>query len=373
MTTNTSLATFNEDGKVETLTQAQYNYDQRIAAMSTEDKTKYLAMTDKLDRHDMTTVTSYGRELSTVISRNGDTLLNSVRGTNSSEVVQLTNDLIAQLNMIDIDELNTNTKWKNFWRNFPIIGKFMTSVETIMTKYDTVKDNVTKIGNKIDEARTVALRDNSTLNIIFDANVSYIEQIRELILAAKIRYDVVSEELEYMRAHQNEYEMYEINDTSTFLNQIQKKITDMETTEYVLQQNLLQIRATQHNNIAIADKSDNIVNNVLPLWKNQLSISVIMNNQKNSVEAQQLIVDTTNKMLRSNAKALKTNSINVAKASEESVIKLDTLKDTTQELIETIKEVKHIHEQGAKERAEYETHLKEFAKQLEYSLNEPSK
>ena len=370
MANSTAIATFNEQGQVESLTQSQYNYDQRIAAMSTDDKSKYLAMTEKLDRHDMTTVTSYGRELSTVISKNGDNLLNSVRGDNSNAVVQLTNELLGQLNLIDIDEINTNTKWKRFWRNFPIVGKMMTSVETIMTKYDTIKDNVMKIGDKIEEARTVALRDNSTLNIIFDANVSYIEQIRELILAAKIRESSVMEELENMKAHANEYEIYEINDTQNFLSQIQKKIVDMETTEYVLTQNLLQIRATQQNNIAIADKSDNIVNNVLPLWKNQLSISVIMNNQKNSIDAQQKIADTTNKILRENAKALKMNSINVARASEESVIKLDTLKDTTQELIETINEVKNIHDKGAAERKEYESHLRDFARQLELSLTD---
>lgn len=370
MANSTAIATFNEQGQVESLTQSQYNYDQRIAAMSTDDKSKYLVMTEKLDRHDMTTVTSYGRELSTVISKNGDNLLNSVRGDNSNAVVQLTNELLGQLNLIDIDEINTNTKWKRFWRNFPIVGKMMTSVETIMTKYDTIKDNVMKIGDKIEEARTVALRDNSTLNIIFDANVSYIEQIRELILAAKIRESAVMEELENMKAHANEYEIYEINDTQNFLSQIQKKIVDMETTEYVLTQNLLQIRATQQNNIAIADKSDNIVNNVLPLWKNQLSISVIMNNQKNSIDAQQKIADTTNKILRENAKALKMNSINVARASEESVIKLDTLKDTTQELIETINEVKNIHDKGAAERKEYESHLRDFARQLEISLTD---
>ena len=370
MANSTAIATFNEQGQVESLTQSQYNYDQRIAAMSTDDKSRYLAMTEKLDRHDMTTVTSYGRELSTVISKNGDNLLNSVRGDNSNVVVQLTNELLGQLNLIDIDEINTNTKWKRFWRNFPIIGKMMTSVETIMTKYDTIKDNVMKIGDKIEEARTVALRDNSTLNIIFDANVSYIEQIRELILAAKLRESAVMEELEDMKAHANEYEIYEVNDTQNFLSQIQKKIVDMETTEYVLTQNLLQIRATQQNNIAIADKSDNIVNNVLPLWKNQLSISVIMNNQKNSIDAQQRIADTTNKILRENAKALKMNSINVARASEETVIKLDTLKDTTQELIETINEVKNIHDKGAAERKEYESHLRDFARQLELSLTD---
>lgn len=370
MNNSTAVATFNEQGEVETLTQAQYNYDQRIAVMSTEDKSKYLAMTDKLNAHDATSVTAYGSELSTVISKNGDNLLNSVRGDNSSTVVQLTNDLLNELNMLDIDEINTNTRWKKFVRSLPIVGSLVKSAQGVLVKYDNIKDNVTKIGDKISEARTVALRDNSTLNQIFDANVSYIEQIRELILAAKVRENEEKARLADMQAHAGDYEMYEINDQATFVTQIQKKIVEMETTEYVLGQNLLQIRATQSNNLAIAEKSDNIVRNVLPLWKNQLSISIIMNNQKNSIDAQQKITDTTNRILRENAKALHMNSVQVAKASEESVIKLETLKETTQELAATIKEVNDIYNKGAQERAEYETHLLDFANQLQSTLAE---
>ena len=58
---NTNVAMFNDKGQVETLTQSQYNYDQRIAVMSADEKAKYLQKTEKLDRHDMTTVTSYGK------------------------------------------------------------------------------------------------------------------------------------------------------------------------------------------------------------------------------------------------------------------------------------------------------------------------
>ncbi len=363
-----SIAAFNEDGKAVTLTHQQYNYDQQISALTAEERTKYLAMTEKMDKHDISSITSYGKELSSVISKNGDSLLNSVRGDNNSEVVKLTNDLLAQLELIDIDELSTYNRWKKFIRNIPIIGRCVKSITAVLHKYDTIQSSVANIGNKIEEAKIVALRDNSTLNTIFEANVTYIDQIRELILAAKIREKEVQNELSEMNAHAEKYEVYEINDTNNFLNQLQKKIADMQTTEYVLTQNLFQIRATQHNNISIANKSDNIVNNVLPLWKNQLSLSIIMYNQKNSIDAQKRITDTTNKILKENAKTLKMNSINVAQAAEESVIKIDTLRETTKDLIDTINEVKRIHDEGTKSRAEYETHLKEFAKQLETSI-----
>ena len=49
---NSNVAMFNDKGQVETLTQSQYNYDQRIAVMSADEKAKYLQKTEKLVRHD---------------------------------------------------------------------------------------------------------------------------------------------------------------------------------------------------------------------------------------------------------------------------------------------------------------------------------
>ena len=44
---------------------------------------------------------------------------------------------------------------------------------------------------------------------------------------------------------------------------------------------------------------------------------------------------------------LRQNSTDVARENERSVIDIETLRDTTRQLIDTIKEVKQIHEEGA--------------------------
>jgi uncharacterized protein YaaN involved in tellurite resistance len=59
---------------------------------------------------------------------------------------------------------------------------------------------------------------------------------------------------------------------------------------------------------------------------------------------QKKISDTTNTILQKNADMLKQNSIDVARENEKTVVSLDTLKRTTQSLIETLTEVKQIHE-----------------------------
>lgn len=349
---------------------AVYDYSMKLAALTPAEKEQYLSLASKIKMEDISSISHYGAELSAVVSSNGNNLLQSVRGNTSNEVVELTNDLLAQLNMIDIDEINTNSGFKGFLRRIPVIRGLVKTAENIMVKYDTIADNVDKITKKIGAAKIVAIRDNGTLENIYNNNKTYGEQLRELIIAAKIKEEEISNEIIRMQENPMEYDAYMINDANNFKNALGKRISDMITTEYIMHQNLFQIRATQSNNIAIADKSDNIVNHIIPIWKNQLAISIVMNNQKTSIDAQRKIADTTNDILRKNAIALKTNSINVAKAAEENVVTLDTLRETTQSLMETITEVRKIHDEGARNRANIENTLKEYGEKLEGVIHE---
>lgn len=347
-----------------------YDYTLKLAALSPDERRHYLEKASKIKMDDMSSISHYGSELSQVVSQNGNTLLESVRGNSTSEAVELTNELLSQLNLIDIDELNTTGGFKGFLRRIPLVRSLVRSVDQIMVKYDTIADNVEKISKKIGSAKIVAMRDNATLEQIYTNNKLYIEQLRELIIAAKLRLQEVTDEIQRMQENPLEYESYRINDANNFRNALEKRISDMVTTEYILHQNLFQIRAIQSNNIAISDKSDNIVNHIIPIWKNQLSISIVMNNQKASIDAQRRITDTTNDILRKNAAILKTNSIAVAKAAEESVVSLDTLRETTQSLMDTLTEVRKIQNDASKQHGAIETTLLEYGKKLEATINE---
>lgn len=347
-----------------------YNYSVKIQNLTEEEKAKYLALTEKINSRDLTTITNYGAELNEVVAKNGDKLLSSVRSDSGGEIVELVTDLMKQLNIIDIDKINSNSKLRKMLSSIPVLNKLVTSVENIKVKYNDVLTNVTEISKKMSDAKLVAMKDNSTLQEIFDNNVIYIERIRELIIGAQLLIENSTAELSQMVNEQEKYESYEISEMQDFVNQLDKRVSDMKVIEATLEQNLLQIKATQGNNIAIAQKSDNIITNVLPLWKNQLAIALIINNQSENVKAQALLTETTNKMLAENAKKLHSNSVAVAKANEESVISVETLKTTTEELISTIKEVQQIHLEGAQDRKMIESEIENAMNQLSGVINQ---
>ena len=372
MSNNSSLSTFNDQSiqTVSTPNNGVYDYNLKMAALTPAEKNHYLELSSKIKIDDMSSISHYGSELSAIVASNGDTLLETVKGNNSSEVVQMTNELLAQLQLIDIDELSPETSLKHFFRKLPIIRNWVKSLESIKTKYNSISKNVEQIANKIGAAKVAAIRDNTTLESIYVNNKSYVEQIRELIIAAKLRNEEIGQEIAKMQEDPLTYDTYQINDAVNFRNALEKRISDMITTEFILHQNLFQIRATQSNNIAIADKSDNIINHVIPVWKEQLVIAITMNNQKASIDAQNKITKATNDILKKNADLLKINSINVAKSAEQSVVSLDTLRHTTQSLVDTITEVQKIHLEAAKNRKNTESTLLEFGKKLESVINE---
>lgn len=151
---------------------ATFDYSRRLLTLTPEEKAKYLSIGQSIKLDDMSTISHYGAELSATISANGNVLLDAVKGASTNEVVNMTNDLLAELNVIDVDELNISG-FKKFIRQIPILRKFVTSIETLSIKYKTISDRVEDIRQKIEATKIVTLRDNGTLDTIFESNRNY--------------------------------------------------------------------------------------------------------------------------------------------------------------------------------------------------------
>lgn len=180
------------------------------------------------------------------------------------------------------------------------------------------------------------------------------------------------EKLAEMEANPSAYQDYEIADLREFCGRLDKRLADMKIVRFIMLQSLAQIRVVQNNNTSIAEKAQSIVSTTIPVWKNQLTIAVALQRQKANVEMQKKISDTTNTILQKNADLLKQNSIDVARENEKTVVSIDTLKRTTQSLIETLNEVKQIHEQGTQNRKVLNTELQTLETELRKNVTNVS-
>lgn len=339
-----------------------------LASLSEEEKQKYAKLNKSLVVTDINSISNYGSDLQNTMGKYSTDFLTAVRANQSGEIGGLINDLLNELGYIDVDELREPSVFKKIIRKIPILKSLVTSVDKILNKYDSIAKNVDTIAKKIAVTRLASLRDNNALQTMFDNNVIYGRQIEDLIVAGKLKLDEVNKTLSHMMENQDQYEPHQIQDVQEFSHNLERRLTDMLTLRYVVKQSLPQIRTVQYNNIAIADKAQSIIATTIPVWKNQLSIAVALNNQKERIEAHRRITDTTNTILRKNAEMLHQNSVEVARENERSVVDIETLRDTTRKLIDTIKDVKQIHEEASAKRKAAEEEIMKIESELDSSM-----
>lgn len=358
-TNNTAVARIDKEGNIDT------------SSLSPTEAQRFSDISKSLVPGDVNSILNYGVEVQNSMEKYSNEFLSSVRTYNSGEVGNHINDLLTELNYIDVDELN-QSGFKRFLSKIPLLNKMVFDVKKLFQKYDTVVGNIDKITNKVKAGRLNSIKDNSSLQTMFDSNLTYIQQMEELIISAHLKYQDLMQKLAEMEANPSQHQDYEIADLRDFTNRLDKRLADMKIVRFIMIQSLAQIRVVQNNNTSIAEKAQSIVSTTIPVWKNQLTIAVALQRQKANVEMQKKISDTTNTILEKNAELLKQNSINVARENEKTVVSLDTLKKTTQSLIETLNEVKRIHEEGTQNRKTLNTELQNLESELKKNVTRTS-
>lgn len=338
-----------------------------LAQLQVEERKKYEVLADSIDETNPGSIVNFGADLQRTLSNQSDSFLGNVRRSNSGEVGELINNLLVELNYVDVEELNQN-KFKSFLSKLPFMKTLMTQVENLFAKYDKIINNIDQIAYKVNAGIITSTKDNAVLQTIFESNVNAIKQIEELVIAGNLRMEKAAAELATMEAAPQNYQDYEIADKRDFIARLDRRLADLKVVRLIMMQSLPQIRLVQNNNVSIAEKAQTILTTTLPLWKNQLSLAVAMYRQQQSIEIQQKVSATTEEILKKNAERLGQNSINVARANEQTVVSVETLRETTSKLISTLNEVKQIQKQGAEGRRKLDQDLMTLEHELKANV-----
>ena len=329
----------------------------------------YQAIGNQLNEKDVNSIINFGADIQNSIAKQSDTFLTNVRTYNSGDVGNNISELLTELNYIDVDQLN-QSPFKRFLSRVPLLNKLVVDIKKLFQQYDKITANVDKISNKVKAGMINSVKDNAALQTMFDANISMIKEIEKLIIAGQLKFKQLSEELAQMEANPDQFQDYQISDKRDFITRLDKRLADMKVVRFILLQSLAQIRVVQNNNTSIAEKAQSILTTTMPVWKNQLTLAVALQRQKQNIEVQRKVSETTNTILNKNADMLKQNSIAVAKENENTVVSLETLRNTTKSLIETLNEVKQIHEQGTQTRRELDKGLQDLEQELKKGVTQ---
>ena len=332
----------------------------------TPSKRKYYTEISKvLNEKDMSSISSYGSDLQRAMDTySSDFLQQSFDSKSSIESAQLISNLLGELHEVDVDDLENPTALKKFLRKVPLLKNLIVSVEQIKAKYNTIQKNIDGIVKKLEAGRQIAIRDNNLLQKQFENNCDYVDQLQDLIIAGQLKSKELEKTIEEMKSDVGEYDDYQISDVEEYKNSLDKRISDLTMIRYAFKQSLTRSRMIQRTNMLNANNVEQQITMTIPLWKNQLSLAVALYDQKQALTVSSKVADATNAIFKKNSEMMKTQAIEVAKQSQRSVIDIDALRKTTQDLLATVEGVQKAQKEGAEKRAAAEAELHKLEQQM---------
>lgn len=335
--------------------------------LSPEEKQVVESFVDKIDLHNAKGILEYGAGTQKKMADFSEATLNNVRSKDLGEIGELLSSVVTEVKSFDSDE-----EEKGFFGFFKKTSNKMTAMKA---KYDKAEVNINKICGALESHQITLLKDVALLDKMYELNLSYFKELTMYILAGNKKLEKVrTTELPALTAKAQASGLAEdaqaARDLDELCNRFEKKLHDLDLTRTIAMQTAPQIRMIQNNDTQMAEKIQSTIVNTIPLWKNQMVIALGIQHSAQAAEAQREVTDATNELLRRNAAALKTATIETAKATERGIVDMETLKHTNESLISTLDEVMKIQQEGRQKRAAAETELRNMENELKSKLLE---
>lgn len=251
------------------------------------------------------------------------------------------------------------------------------NLDKMRTKYQTVEKNINFVTDKLEQHQVTLLKDIKVLDQMYQLNLNYFRELTMYIAAGRQKLEQVrSTELAELRNKAAQTGLAEdaqaANDLAALCDRFEKKVYDLEVTRTIALQTAPQIRMVQSSDTVMAEKIQSTILNTIPLWKSQMVIAIGIEHSEQAAKAEAAVNDMTNELLKSNADRLHSAAVNTAKEAEKSIVSMETLRHTNEQLIATIDEVIAIQKDGKEQRKQAEAELGQIEEQLKQKLLEAS-
>ena len=322
----------------------------------------------KIDVTDSNLVLQYGAAAQKNIAAFSESALNNVKTKDLGEVGEALSSLVVELKHFGEDEEKKGGI-------FGFFQKKKNELEALKASYAKAETNVDKIVKVLENHQVTLMKDIAMFDQMYELNTKYYKELTMYILAGKKR-------LEYLRTHdlaelkkkadasgaQEDAQAY--NDFANLCSRFEKKLHDLELTRMISIQMGPQTRLLQNNDTQMLEKIQSSLVNTIPLWKSQMVLALGLEHGRQATAAQTAVTDMTNELLQKNADLLKMGTVETAREAERSVVSIETLQHTNQQLISTLDEVMKIQTEGAQKRKEAEAELGRIEGELKQKLLE---
>ena len=315
----------------------------------------------KIDIENTNQILQFGAGTQKKMADFSDAALENVRTQDLGEVGDLLANVVGELKDFDAAEEKGL---------FGFFKKQTARVDTLKNRYTKAEGNVAKITETLEQHQMRLMKDSAVLDKMYDQNLAYFKELSMYILAGKKKLQAVRDgqlrELQQKAATSGLPEDAQAaSDLENKCGRFEKKLT-----RTISMQTAPQIRMIQNNDTTMIEKIQTTIVNTIPLWKSQMVLALGIAHSTEAAQAQRQVTDLTNELLKKNAETLHLASVETAREAERGIVDIETLRQTNQQLIQTLDDVMKIQQEGRVKRQAAEADMRRMENELKSKLLE---
>ena len=332
--------------------------------LSDEEREMVQQLVDEINVENVSQIVNYGLKAQDHISNFSRSVLSKVKTYDLGDVGTSLKELTITL------DATVEPEKKGV---FGLLQKAKRGVNSVRANYAKAEINVDRIEKDLEKHRKVLTQDIEMYQQMYELNTQYYRELTMYIIAGKKALaQAKSGKLKELRltaeSTNKQEDVQEYKDYEDLCHRFEKKLSDLEITRVISMQSAPQVRMLQNNDREMLDKLQSSLANTIPLWRNQLVLSLGIEHTSRALEAQEALTDKTNELLKQNSETLKMATIDTAKQSERSIVDISTLQQCNRDLITSIKEVVRIHEKGTADRKKAQAELVKIEEELKQAM-----
>ena len=160
----------------------------------------------------------------------------------------------------------------------------------------------------------------------------------------------------------------QFQDATQALDRLERRILYLQQARQIAIQQLPQIRIVQAGDTTLIESLQASITLTIPVWKQKMVLLLGLTRQREALDMQKIVTDTTNQMLKQASEMMKTQAVEIERQSQKGIVDIETLAKTNQDLIDTLQGVLQVQSEGRRQRASVEQELDRQTQALKAAL-----
>ena len=322
---------------------------------------------------DSNSIIFFGSKAQQELTSISDSMLDGVRNKDVGSAGDSLNNMVSVLRGFEVRDFDPNARPGFLARIWAKLFGGITPVAKFIQQYEGVRQQVDVVTDDLEGHKTKLLRDITSLDKLYDANLEYFHNLELYIVAGEEKVKHIETVMlpEAERKAETEDDVLgaqQLRDVRSARDDLERRVHDLKLTRQVAMQSLPSIRLIQENDKGLVNKINSTLVNTVPLWRQQLAQAVTIFRSAEAAKSVRAASDLTNDLLEKNSENLRTANRTVREELERGVFDVNAVRKANENLIATIEESLEIADEGKRRRVEAEKTLVELEDNLKDTL-----